>query len=72
MFKDHLPEIDVGSLWEILADTTIPETDLQVSQAPLAIHDPWPTPRGEPAVQAAVRRLRSRVDAAIEELDMGR
>ena len=71
MFKDHLPEADVISLWEVMAEAGIPQSGHPLPQAPLAVHDPC-TSRGEPAVQDAVRRMLSRLGVAAEELVLGR
>jgi NADPH-dependent glutamate synthase beta subunit-like oxidoreductase len=71
MFKDHLPEAAVVSLWEILGDIDLPDSGPYRPTAPLAIHDPCTT-RDDPAVQAAVRRLVDRMNVAAEELDLGR
>ena len=71
MFKAHLPAAEVVSLWEIMDETGLPGTGFYRPAVPLAIHDPCTT-RDDPAVQAAVRRLVGRVNAAAEELDLGR
>ena len=71
VFKDHLPEADVTSLWETLEAIGIPTSDIHFPNAPLAVHDPCTT-RGEPAVQNTVRRLLSRLGVETEELVLGR
>ena len=71
MFNDHLPEAEVVSLWEMLEETGLPDTGLYRPDTPLAIHDPCTT-RDEPAVQAAVRRLVTRLNTTAEELELGR
>jgi Fe-S oxidoreductase len=71
MFKDHLPEADVTSLWEVLDKIGVPESGINLPEAPLAVHDPCTT-RGEPAVQEAVRRLLSMIGVTKEELILSR
>ena len=71
MFREHLPEAGVVSLWEVLESTGLPGSCLYRPFPPMAIHDPCTT-RDEPAVQQAVRRILSRLEVAVEELDLGR
>ena len=71
MFKDHLPEADVVSLWEVLEGISIPESGITLTKSPLAVHDPCTT-RGEPALQNAVRRLLTHLGVEAEELVLGR
>ena len=71
IFRDHLPEADPISLWEILDEMELPPDRLQPRQVPLAVHDPCTT-RGEETVQDAVRRLLARMGVPYEELQLGR
>ena len=71
IFRDHLPEADAMSLWEVLDEIELPPGRLQPRLSLLAVHDPCTT-RGEAAVQEAVRRLLSRLGALYEELQLGR
>jgi glutamate synthase (NADPH) small chain len=71
IFKDHLPEIPVISLWQVLDEIGGPNPTPGVFSEPLAIHDPCTT-RSEPDVQSAVRHLLGRLGVPIEELTLGR
>jgi len=71
IFKDHVPETDAVSLWEVLDAGDLPEGFFSHLEEPLAVHDPCTT-RGEEAVQDAVRRLLSRMGVPHEELHLGR
>lgn len=71
MFKDHLPEIPVISLWQVLDEIGGPNPTAGVFSEPLAIHDPCTT-RSEPDVQSAVRHLLGRLGVPIEELTLSR
>lgn len=71
VFKDHMPEADPVSLWEILESADLPESAVPSFDRALAIHDPCTT-RGEAEVQGAVRRIANRLGVAIEELTLGR
>jgi Fe-S oxidoreductase len=71
LFKDHVPEADAVSLWEVIDAAGLPEGILPRLEAPLAVHDPCTT-RGEEAVQDAVRRLLSHMGVPHEELQLGR
>ena len=71
VFKDHLPQVEPVSLWEVFKKIGIPQTGLYRPDAVLAIHDPC-TSRNAAAVQEAVRRLAESLDIVVEELDLGR
>jgi glutamate synthase (NADPH) small chain len=71
MFKDHLPEIPVISLWEVLDKVGEPSPLPMAVSEPLAIHDPCTT-RSEPDIQSAVRHLLGRLGVPIEELTLSR
>jgi hypothetical protein len=69
VFKQHLPEARVESLWTLLAGIGLPEP------APpprvLAVHDPCAT-RGEADIQDAVRRILAGLGVQVEELGYSR
>jgi hypothetical protein len=71
LFRDHVPEADAVSLWEVIDAVGLPEGVLPRLEEPLTVHDPCTT-RGEDAVQNAVRRLLARMNVPYEELRLGR
>lgn len=71
MFRTHLPEVPVRSLWQVWAESALPELAAPLPETLLAIHDPCTT-RHAPAVQDAVRRILNRVHLPFEELELGR
>jgi Fe-S oxidoreductase len=71
VFRDHLPNVEPVSLWEVIEEIGVPQAGLYRPDGPLAIHDPC-TSRDAPAVQEAVRRLVDRLNVTAEELDLGR
>ncbi len=71
MFREHLPEVPVRSLWQVWDERSLPEPAASGPEAPLAIHDPCTT-RHVPEVQDAVRRILDRLQVPFEELDLGR
>lgn len=71
IFRDHVPEADAVSLWEVIDAGRLPEGDYPSLENPLAVHDPCTT-RSMDAVQEAARRLLMRMDILHEELHLGR
>ena len=71
MFGEHLPEVPSRSLWEVMAEGSLPAFNPMTVKGPLAVHDPCTTRRA-PSVQAAVRRILERLDVPVAELDLGR
>jgi glutamate synthase (NADPH/NADH) small chain len=71
IFKDHLSEIPVVSLWQVLEKTWDPVPFPGDLREALAIHDPCTT-RSEPEIQSSVRQLLSRLGVSVEELKLGR
>ncbi len=71
MFGEHLPEVPVRSLWQVMADKPLPSAGASLVAGPLAVHDPCTT-RRLPAVQQAVRRILAGYGMATVELDLGR
>lgn len=71
IFKDHLSEIPVISLWQVMEKTWEPIATPRSIREPLAIHDPCTT-RKEPEVQLSIRMLLNRLAVTTEELKLGR
>ncbi|MBN2001954.1 MAG: 4Fe-4S dicluster domain-containing protein [Anaerolineae bacterium] len=71
LFKQHLPDVAIVSLWNLLDEIGLPETARQVPAAPLAIHDPCTT-RYESAIQDGARRLLSALGCQTAELPLSR
>jgi len=71
LFRDHVPEADAVSLWEVIDAAGLPEGNFPRLEDPLAVHDPCTT-RGADAVQETARRLLSRMHIPHEELHLGR
>ncbi len=71
VFKAHLPEADLVSLWTVLAEKGLPETAVTDAEAAIAIHDPCTT-RGETAVQNSVRHLVGQLGYDVDELSRSR
>ena len=68
-FADRHPEVELQSLWSVLADAGLPGmADDEVARRKLAIHDPCTT-RHEAAMHADVRRLAARLGVDAIELD---
>ncbi len=71
MFSEHLPQVPVISLWQLLDETGLSQPSDDGAKRALAIHDPCTT-RAYPAIQGAVRNLLEHLAVAGEELDLGR
>jgi Fe-S oxidoreductase len=72
MFKTHLPEVPIVSLWEIFDTHGLPETaPSDAVPGPLAIHDPCTT-RYDRAVQDGARSVLRTVGCELEELPLNR
>jgi Fe-S oxidoreductase len=70
VFKEHLGEIPVTSLWETLETAGLPQKDPELSVPNrLAIHDPC-TARYAAPVQRAVRSLAADLGITVEELPL--
>lgn len=69
-FQEHLPGVEVVSLWEMLVDIG-PASDQRRFDQTLAVHDPC-TARHETSMQDAVRFLLARLGCTIEELPLAR
>ncbi len=71
VFKAHLPEARLVSLWELMDQTGIPSGASPRPHGTVAIHDPC-TSRHEADVQESVRRLVRALGYEISELDLSR
>lgn len=71
LFKAQLPEVELVSLWTVLAEQGLPETADILPTDALAIHDPCTT-RDEPAVQESVRALLGQLGYEVTELPRSR
>ncbi len=70
MFRDHLKEMPVKSLWETFSEIGLPQGARPPSgDQPLAIHDPCTT-RYEPEIRGKVRELLGLAGATSEELPL--
>jgi glutamate synthase (NADPH) small chain len=69
VFKEHLPEMPVVSLWQVL-EKNLPTVD-SFNSLQLAVHDPCTT-RHEPEIQNAVRRIAGQIGVELQELELGR
>jgi len=71
VFKAHLPEARLISLWEIFDQRGLPQTDSHPGQTVLAIHDPC-TSRHETRIQESVRNIVRSLGLEIAELPLSR
>ena len=71
IFKAHLPEARLISLWEIFDQYGLPQTDTAPGAGVMAIHDPC-TSRHEPQIQESVRRIVRNLGLEIAELPLSR
>jgi NADPH-dependent glutamate synthase beta subunit-like oxidoreductase len=71
VFKAHLPEAHLVSLWEIFDQWGLPQTDPVIGQGVLAIHDPC-TSRYEARIQESVRNIVRTLGMQIAELPLSR
>ena len=66
MFKEHMPDVDWVSLWQILVENGPPEISFQ-PDGPIAVTDPCTT-RHEPEMQQYVRQLLDQAGVRVDEL----
>ncbi|NLF13052.1 MAG: FAD-dependent oxidoreductase [Anaerolineaceae bacterium] len=71
VFKAHLPQYELISLWELFSSLGLPDRAVAPAGGRLALHDPCTT-RGERAMQDSVRRLLARMGYEVEELPLSR
>lgn len=69
VFKAHLPEVPLISLWEFMDEKGLPDETVTSRIGTLAIHDPC-TSRHERTVQQSVRRIVQRLGYTIEEMEL--
>jgi NADPH-dependent glutamate synthase beta subunit-like oxidoreductase len=71
VFKAHLPEARLVSLWEVFDQWGLPQTDTVPCHTVLAIHDPC-TSRHEARTQTAVRNIIAALGPETAELPLSR
>ena len=70
VFKTHLPDVEIVSLWELFDQHGLPAEAVPVSRT-VAIHDPCST-RHESAIHDSVRHLATQLGCQINELALSR
>ncbi|OQB27074.1 MAG: NAD-dependent dihydropyrimidine dehydrogenase subunit PreT [Chloroflexi bacterium ADurb.Bin180] len=70
LFKNHLPEARVRSLWEVLDEVGLP-AGARAPQDKVALHDPCTT-RQEPQMHQHVRHILQQLGCRVEELPLSR
>lgn len=71
IFKTHLPEVSIVSLWETFEQLDLPQTAALGTSRTLAIHDACTT-RHEHHIQASVRKIVQKLGFDIEELPLSK
>lgn len=71
VFKAHLPQFELISLWELFASIGLPDRAVAPAGGRLALHDPCTT-RDERAMQDSVRHLLAQMGYEVEELPLSR
>ncbi|MCE5336104.1 MAG: FAD-dependent oxidoreductase [Desulfobacteraceae bacterium] len=71
IFRTHLSEVPVVSLWETLDNLGLPEREEKRTREAVAVHDAC-TARHATALQASVRSILGRLGLEIEELPLSR
>ena len=71
IFKTHLPDVAIISLWEMLDSLGLPESVKVEKREVIAVHDACTT-RHESAIQESVRNILHRLGFEIEELPLSR
>ncbi|WP_119071146.1 pyridine nucleotide-disulfide oxidoreductase/dicluster-binding protein [Aggregatilinea lenta] len=71
VFKTHLPDVALVSLWEVFDEHGLPETRPASRVGVVSIHDPCTT-RHEPQMHDSVRRIVGQLGYAIDELALSR
>jgi len=71
MFSEHLAEVPVVSLWQLLAESGPANPSAAGRKSVLAIHDPCTT-RPYPDIQKAVRGLLGQLKITAEDFPLGR
>jgi len=70
IFKEHLPDVGIASLWELLDEIGLPPAHDPRHAGSVTVHDPC-TARLEEAMQESVRRLLRLMGYSPEELELG-
>ena len=71
VFKNHLADDKVISLWEVIDDLGAPARQLASTRAPVALHDPCTT-RHFSYIHESVRRIAENLGLRLEELSLSR
>jgi glutamate synthase (NADPH/NADH) small chain len=71
VFRDHLPDVPVISLWTVIDETGGPVPRGVPHEPFLIIHDPCTT-RSEPGIQTSVRHILGRLGVRAGELELSR
>jgi Fe-S oxidoreductase len=71
VFKTHLPQVKLRSLWEIMDYLGVPNEFPSPKQLDVAVHDPCSS-RHEPQVHTAVRNIIKKLGLKINELPLNR
>ncbi len=71
VFKTHLPDAELVSLWDVFDQYGLPESAYPAVGGTISIHDPCTT-RHEPHMHDSVRRIVTRLGYEIEELPLSR
>ena len=71
MFRDNLPEIEVRSLWEVMAERGLPAGTTVGGGRTVSVHDACAT-RHEAGLQESIRTLLGQLGYAVEELPRSR
>jgi glutamate synthase (NADPH) small chain len=71
IFKTHLPQAAIVSLWEVIDGLGLPEAPPAAVPAVVAVHDACST-RHEPQIHASVRNILRRMGLEIDELRLSR
>lgn len=71
MFKTHLPDATLVSLWEVLDEQGLPDAARARLADVVSIHDPCTT-RYEPQMHDSIRRIVGQLGYAIDELELSR
>jgi NADPH-dependent glutamate synthase beta subunit-like oxidoreductase len=69
--KEGLPQAEVTTLWEVMADIPTDSAGRHTPTLKLALHDPC-SARHEPQLRDAVRKILGKIGCDIEELILGR
>jgi hypothetical protein len=67
MFKEHLPGVEITSLWELLDEIGLSPAQYPLRHLAVTVHDPC-TSRSEEGMQESVRRLLQHLGYTVEEV----